>query len=138
MGDVTAEGILPLAVSYVGPTATDLTDGTFNATCFPPSGSVFTTNDTTVTCTARDTAQNDAVQTTFRVIVTPPPNVDRQVHNPNDDQQRAAQLSETPSTDEPSTIKMTHLKDKKMKKFVDGMTVHRYNLRIKSSLSPRL
>jgi endo-1,4-beta-xylanase len=46
-----------LAVTYVGPTATDNCPGVTTA-CVPPSGSSFPLGATTVTCTATDTSGN--------------------------------------------------------------------------------
>lgn len=48
------------AVVTFSASATDLVDGAVPVTCTPPSGSTFPIGDTTVTCTTRDSAGNDA------------------------------------------------------------------------------
>src|SRR3990167_7595353 len=64
-----------VVVSYVAPNAVDDVDGVFAATCLPASGNVFPLGDTTVICTAADTAGNVAVPTIFTISVsdTAPP-----------------------------------------------------------------
>ncbi len=47
-------------VSYTSPTATDNCSGVSTVTCTPSSGTVFPKGTTTVICTARDTANNQA------------------------------------------------------------------------------
>ncbi len=58
-----------LIVSYTLPTALDNVDGSVLVTCSPASGSVFSLGTTTVTCSAHDTAGNNAAST-FAVILT--------------------------------------------------------------------
>lgn len=61
-------------VTYDLPTAVDAVDGPVAVSCDPVSGSLFPEGDTTVTCTAEDTAGNSAATTfTVTVTVTPPP-----------------------------------------------------------------
>jgi len=59
-------------VTYVNPTATDDIDVTVLVTCTPASGSFFPVGNTTVTCTAEDSAGNDANPVTFTVTVIIP------------------------------------------------------------------
>jgi hypothetical protein len=59
-------------VSYPIPTATDTVDGSFPASCTPPSGNSFPIGKTVVTCTAADSSGNAATPVTFTVIVTLP------------------------------------------------------------------
>jgi hypothetical protein len=59
-------------VSYPIPTATDIVDGSFPASCTPPSGSSFPIGKTAVTCTAVDSSGNVATPVTFTVIVSLP------------------------------------------------------------------
>ena len=68
--DVVAEATGPngATVSYTAPSATDLVDGTA-AACAPASGTTFALGHTTVTCTAHDTAGNQATPVTFDVDV---------------------------------------------------------------------
>src|SRR5581483_10583260 len=68
--DVVAEATGPngATVSYTAPSATDLVDGTA-AACAPASGTTFALGHTTVTCTAHDTAGNQATPVTFDVAV---------------------------------------------------------------------
>ena len=75
-GTQTAEATGPsgAAVTYPAATATDLVDGSVSATCLPTSGSTFALGNTTVTCTATDSATNTG-SATFTVSVgdsTPP------------------------------------------------------------------
>jgi hypothetical protein len=56
-------------VTYDLPTVTDNHDTGLVATCSPVSGSTFSYGDTTVTCSAADSAGNQAIQTTFKVTV---------------------------------------------------------------------
>ena len=62
-----ASGQCSASVTYVTPTATDNCSGA-TASCVPTSGSTFQKGVTTVTCTARDAANNTAV-CTFTVTV---------------------------------------------------------------------
>ncbi len=57
--------------------ATDLVDGTFDASCVPASGSTFQIGSTQVDCTATDKAGNHADVRSFAVVVqdTTPPTV---------------------------------------------------------------
>jgi hypothetical protein len=59
-------------VSYPVPTATDIVDGSYPATCTPPSGNTFPVGKTVVTCTAVDSSGNAATPVSFTVIVTLP------------------------------------------------------------------
>ena len=75
--DVIAEatGSGGASVSYVSPATSDLVDGSGTATCAPASASTFALGTTAVDCNATDAAGNDALSTTFNVIVrdtTPP------------------------------------------------------------------
>ena len=73
--DVTVEATGPdgAPATYTTPTATDV-GGTAPVDCSPPSGSTFPLGDTTVTCTARDTAGTTAsAQFTVHVVDTTPP-----------------------------------------------------------------
>ena len=56
-------------VTYTLPTVTDA-DSSVLAVCTPVSGSMFSYGDTTVTCSATDSAGNQATPTTFKVTVT--------------------------------------------------------------------
>lgn len=74
--NVTAEATQPggAHVTYVAPSYADAVSGTGNATCSPPSGSLFPLGETTVKCAASDAAGNVA-STSFVVTVvdtTPP------------------------------------------------------------------
>src|SRR5262249_36175318 len=61
-------------VTYASPAAFDAVDGVVPATCAPASGSTFALGATTVTCTARDAANNTGVSTfTVTVSDTTPP-----------------------------------------------------------------
>jgi len=55
-------------VNYNNPTATDAVDPNPQVSCSPASGSTFGLGDTTVTCTAKDAAGNEATST-FKVTV---------------------------------------------------------------------
>ncbi|WP_225755624.1 endo-1,4-beta-xylanase [Actinotalea sp. Marseille-Q4924] len=59
-------------VTYGLPEAGDTRDGQLTPVCSPASGSHFAVGTTTVTCTAADSAGNQARPTTFRVVVAPP------------------------------------------------------------------
>jgi hypothetical protein len=73
---VQATGPTGAVVSYTGPTATDLVDGSRPVTCSPASGSVFPIGTTTVTCTAKDTRNNTATSTfTVTVVDTQAPTI---------------------------------------------------------------
>src|SRR4249919_3298378 len=69
--DVIAEatGSGGASVSYVSPATSDLVDGSGAATCAPASASTFALGTTAVDCNATDAAGNDALSTTFNVIV---------------------------------------------------------------------
>jgi hypothetical protein len=69
--DVIAEatGVNGASVSYVRPGTSDLVDGSGTATCAPASSSTFALGTTAVDCNATDAAGNDALATTFNVIV---------------------------------------------------------------------
>lgn len=56
-------------VTYTNATTTDSIDGSGTANCTPVSGSLFPLGDTTVTCTADDSAGNAAAPVTFKVTV---------------------------------------------------------------------
>jgi len=74
--DVTIEaaGADGAAYTYTQPTAIDDIDGTVPVECSPPSGSTFPLGDTTVTCTATDTAGTTAsAHFTVQVVDTTPP-----------------------------------------------------------------
>ncbi|MGE3275210.1 MAG: lamin tail domain-containing protein [Vicinamibacterales bacterium] len=62
-------------VTFTPPTAVDDLDGDVAVTCEPASGTLFPVGDTVVTCTAADTAGNEAAAT-FTVTVEPPPATD--------------------------------------------------------------
>ncbi|MGH9764770.1 MAG: HYR domain-containing protein, partial [Blastocatellia bacterium] len=64
---VTSGGSGSVIVNYPAPVATDNCPGV-SVVCTPPSGSVFPTGVTTVTCTATDAAGNKSV-CTFQVTV---------------------------------------------------------------------
>ena len=70
-GDETVEATSSAgaAVNYTSPATSDATDGAGTASCSPASGSSFALGNTTVTCTASDTAGNAATPTTFVVHV---------------------------------------------------------------------
>jgi hypothetical protein len=69
--DVTAEATGALTtVTYTNPTATDNYDSSVTVTCSPVSGSTFALGDTIVTCNAKDSNNNDAIPTTFKVTIT--------------------------------------------------------------------
>jgi large repetitive protein len=78
-GAVEAEATGPngAVVSYSSPATSDAVDGNGVATCVPASGSQFPLGTTTVTCTAKDAAGNEATPITFPVVVvdTTPPTV---------------------------------------------------------------
>jgi hypothetical protein len=65
------------AVNYPPATVSDNCD-TLTATCMPPSGSTFPIGTTTVTCTAADSAGNNATPCTFTVSVVGSPRVTKQ------------------------------------------------------------
>jgi len=56
-------------VTYTSPATSDLVDGNKTASCLPASGTQFAVGSTTVTCTAKDAAGNNATPTTFKVKV---------------------------------------------------------------------
>ena len=55
--------------NYKNPSTSDAVDGAGTATCSPASGEQFPLGDTTVTCTAVDSRDNEAAPTTFVVHV---------------------------------------------------------------------
>jgi hypothetical protein len=60
-GDIAVEGASAAgAVVTYAASASDVVDGSVPVTCVPPSGSTFPVGTTTVTCTARDAAGNEA------------------------------------------------------------------------------
>lgn len=69
--DVIAEATSPSGaiVSYVLPTATDDRDASVTVNCAPVSGTNFPFGDTTVTCNAKDSSNNSAIPTTFKITV---------------------------------------------------------------------
>ncbi|MES2006744.1 MAG: HYR domain-containing protein [Patescibacteria group bacterium] len=68
--DVVVAGDLSgVVVTYTKPTATDNVDPSVSVSCTPASGSLFAFGTTTVTCSAHDTAGNNAISTTFNVFV---------------------------------------------------------------------
>lgn len=74
--DVTVEATGPDGAvdTYTQPTATDDVDGTVPVECSPASGSTFPLGDTTVICTATDTAGKTAsAQFTVQVVDTTTP-----------------------------------------------------------------
>jgi hypothetical protein len=68
--DITAEATSAAGatVTYAGPTASDAVDGTDAVVCAPGAGTTFALGQTTVNCTAMDTAGN-AAHTSFKVKV---------------------------------------------------------------------
>ena len=71
--DHIVTGVAPMTVTYVAPVVTDNSDVSIIAICTPPSGSLFTSANTSVTCTAQDSSNLDATPVTFNVILTPAP-----------------------------------------------------------------
>jgi len=78
-------------VSYPDPTVTDNCSGSLLLGCAPPSGTIFQVGTTTVTCTARDAANNIGtcqfmvmVLDTQPPIITCPPNIVTKTANPGD------------------------------------------------------
>jgi hypothetical protein len=65
-----AAGSGTVSVNYPAPIATDNCDDAPSIVCVPPSGSPFSSGDTTVTCTATDTSGNQ-VSCTFTIRVVP-------------------------------------------------------------------
>ncbi len=70
--DVGVTSLIPTAVAYTNPTATDDMDQSVPVSCSPTSGSIFPLGDTLVTCTASDTSGNAAIPSTFKVTVSAP------------------------------------------------------------------
>ena len=70
-GDETVEATSSAGavVNYTNPATSDAVDGAGVASCSPVSGSLFALGDTTVTCTASDTAGNVATPSSFVVHV---------------------------------------------------------------------
>lgn len=68
---VTAATFNGAIVNYIAPTATDAVDGTVPVTCLPASGTQFPIGPTSVTCTAVDTAGNEA-SSSFTITVDLP------------------------------------------------------------------
>src|SRR5205814_2102035 len=56
-------------VTYTKPTATDAVDGAVPVTCTPASGTLFALGTTSVSCTAKDAANNTALSA-FTVTVS--------------------------------------------------------------------
>ncbi len=90
LADIIAEATSPdgAAVTF-SPTATDLVDGSVAVTCAPTSGSIFALGDTTVDCSATDTAGNTAigsftvtVQDTIAPILTMPDDITAEATSP--------------------------------------------------------
>jgi hypothetical protein len=69
---VEAPGESGAIVAYTPPAAVDAVDGTVAVDCDPPPGSTFRVGVTTVTCVARDSRGNIAVNS-FTVTIVPPP-----------------------------------------------------------------
>lgn len=68
--DIVVGGDLSgVVVNYTSPTATDNIDASVTVSCTPASGSLFAFGSNTVTCTAHDSANNNAIPTTFSVSV---------------------------------------------------------------------
>lgn len=69
-GTTTAEATSAAgaAVTYIEPTATDLSSGGASISCAPASGSVFSLGTTAVVCTASDSSGN-TTQATFDIVV---------------------------------------------------------------------
>ena len=69
--DVTAEAISAAGatVTYTDPTATDAVEGPAAVSCAPASGGNFPLGDTTITCNATDSQNNQATPETFLVSV---------------------------------------------------------------------
>jgi len=68
--DIVVGGDLSgIAVTYQSPAATDNVDQTVTVSCSPASGTLFAFGTTTTTCNAHDTAGNNAIPTTFNVLV---------------------------------------------------------------------
>ena len=85
----TTEGT-EATVEYALPTATDDVDTSVAVSCAPASGSAFSLGTTTVTCTAKDAANNTATST-FNVVVVqnvavPPPGPAAYIMNSQPDQ----------------------------------------------------
>jgi len=57
----SATSVSGAAVSYINPVAFDVVNGVITVSCTPPSGSTFPIGDTTVPCSASDTAGNSSV-----------------------------------------------------------------------------
>lgn len=71
--DILVLSAVPIVVDYESPTVTDDIDQNISATCVPTTGSTFPLGETIITCTAQDNSGNQAIQTTFKVTVVPPP-----------------------------------------------------------------
>ena len=71
ISDITVEAtsLAGDTVSFTVPTADDNADGIITSVCTPVSGSTFPLGDTTVTCTATDTAGNFATATSTVTVV---------------------------------------------------------------------
>lgn len=71
--DITVQGTASGAtVTYTKPAATDDIDPSVAVTCSPASGSSFPVGNTTITCTAHDSAGNEANSVSFVITVLPP------------------------------------------------------------------
>ena len=66
----TATSSSGAVVNYANPTASDAVDADPQVNCTPPSGSTFPLGETTVSCTAKDAANNTSSAQTFKVNVT--------------------------------------------------------------------
>jgi hypothetical protein len=70
--DVLVTSLVPTAVTYTNPTATDDSDQSVPVSCSPASGATFPMGDTMVTCSATDSSGLQAVPSTFKVTVVLP------------------------------------------------------------------
>ncbi len=76
ISDITISGDLPASVKFPPFNAIDAVDGPVKVTCTPASDSSFTKDVTLVTCTATDTAGNDADPVMFSVMIVPVPDIE--------------------------------------------------------------
>jgi hypothetical protein len=83
--DIVAEATGPdgAVVNWTAPTANDAVDGPVPVICDPDSGSLFPLGTTTVTCTAEDTAGNQASETFEVTVVDTTAPVTAATRNPN-------------------------------------------------------
>lgn len=77
-----AAGTTSARVSYVTPTATDITGASIPVVCTPPSGSEFPVGTTTVVCVATDARGNQS-RTSFPVVVTAGEQISKVSPKPN-------------------------------------------------------